>query len=82
MLENKAAALNRAAQKGRDIMKKNGHKTKPAVKLPVRVSPCYTCPERGIQRRFGVCNNGAGICNKCLDYHYERGENFRKRNQK
>lgn len=59
-------------------MKKNARKTKPTVKLPVEVKPCYACPERGIQRRLGVCNHGIGICDACMDYWRKRGENFRE----
>lgn len=57
---------------------KKKRKAKTTVKLPPEVKPCYACPERGIERRFGVCNHGAGICEACMGYWERRGERWRE----
>lgn len=53
-----------------------GKKNKAEVAL--KPCPCYACPERGIQRRLGVCNHGLGICDTCLEYRRERSERKRE----
>ena len=44
--------------------------TKTTSPNPSPVCPCKTCTDNANGRReCGVCNNGLGICEACMEYH-------------
>lgn len=43
--------------------------------------PCPKCKDNGPKREWGICNDGLGICEECLDYWHDLAEYKRARHE-